>query len=132
MTIEWLVFIYDSSIEPWHGVEIEKVQRQLREIERRGVGYHLVDTKNMPQEQVRSWRERAALVAQWHHHRIRTFFGNEQAHLGKRVPALFAYEEYPGRPLGVYPHEERAEGSYITISIEEFLDDLLATLEDNQ
>jgi len=126
-----LVFLYDSTIEPW-SVDFQAIQRYLTELQAKGVKSELLDTKDMPEEALERWREEATAAAVWRHQRIRQVFGSRQQgglpYFGKQVPALLVYEEGESVPVAVYPHSEKRGQKHTDLSIEGFLEEFVNTL----
>ena len=122
-----LVFLYDSTIQPWHA-DLQVIQKCLSELEIKGVKSELLDTKDMPEEELGHWREEAAITAMWRHQRIRQVFGSQQQYLGKQVPALLVYEEGERVPAAVYPHSEKRGQKHTDISIEGYLEEFVNAL----
>ena len=126
-----LVFLYDSTIEPWH-VDLQAIQKYLTELQARGVKSELLDTKDMPEKALEHWRGEATAAAMWHHQRIRQVFGSQKRgglpFLGKQVPALLVYEEGEIIPEAVYPHSKKREQKYTDISIQDFLKEFVNAL----
>ena len=126
-----LVFLYDSTIEPW-SVDFQAIQRYLTELQAKGVKSELLDTKDMPAEELDHWREEATAAAVWRHQRIRQVFGSQKRgrlpYLGKQVPALLVYEEGESVPVAIYPHSEKRGQKHTDFSIEGFLEEFVNVL----
>ena len=122
------VFLYDSMVRPWHA-DLQAIQKQLTEIQARGIKCELLDTKDMPEEKLEHWRIEATKVAVKHHQQIRQVFGSKRIgglpHFGKQEPALLVYEEGESVPVAVYPHGEERGEEYTDFSIEGFLEELV-------
>jgi hypothetical protein len=125
--ISKLVFVYDSTVKPFGDIDIDAVKRLLDKIRGAGIKWESLDTRDMPSADLDRWRERATIIAVWKHVRVRQPFGSRRGgglpYLGKRVPALFVYEEGKDEPLDVYPHEKGSE----QCSILEYLNGLVQT-----
>jgi hypothetical protein len=119
-----LVFLYDSSLEPWQG-DIPTIQGYLTVLQTKGVKVEVLDTKDMPDDELDRWRDDAVATSVRHHQQIRQAFGSRRQgglpDFGKRVPALLVYEEGGRIPVAVYPHSERREEKHSDFSIEGFL-----------
>ena len=126
-----LVFLYDSTIEPW-SVDFQAIQRYLTELQAKGVKSELLDTKDMPAEELDHWREEATAAAVWRHQRIRQVFGSQKRgrlpYFGKQVPALLVYEEGESVPVAIYPHSEKRGQKHTDFSIEGFLEEYVNAL----
>jgi hypothetical protein len=122
-----LVFLYDSTIQPWHA-NLQVIQKRLNELQTEGVKSELLDTKDMPEEELEHWREEATITAMWRHQRIRQVFGSQQQYLGKQVPALLVYQEGERVPVAVYPHSEKRGQKHTDFSIEGFLEEFVKAL----
>ena len=126
-----LVFLYDSTIQPWHA-NLQVIQKRLNELQTKGVKSELLDTKDMPEEELEHWREEATITAVWRHQRIRQVFGSQRQgrlpYLGKQVPALLVYEEGERVPVAVYPHSEKRGQKHTDFSIEGFLEEFVNAL----
>jgi len=126
-----LVFLYDSTIQPWHA-DLGAIQGYLTELRARGVKCESLDTKGMPEEELEHWRDEATIAAVWHHQRIRQIFGSQRRgrfpYLGKQVPALLVYEGGERVPVAVYPHSEKRGRKHTDFSIEGFLKELVSSL----
>jgi len=122
-----LVFLYDSTIQPWHA-NLQVIQKRLNELQTEGVKSELLDTKDMPEEELKHWREEATITAMWRHQRIRQVFGSQQQCLGKQVPVLLVYEEGERVPVAVYPHSEKRGQKHTDFSIEGFLEEFVNAL----
>jgi hypothetical protein len=122
--VKRLVFLYDSTLEPWHG-DIEAIQRRLAALSTKGVRVELMDTKDMPGDELERWRDGALAASVCHHQQIGQTFGSRSQGMlpdfGKRVPALLVYEEGGKMPVAVYPHRKKREGKHSDFSIEGFL-----------
>jgi len=120
--ISKLVFLYDSTVKPFHGFDVRVVRRRLGGIQAAGIECELIDTKGMSQAEVGHWREKAVVVAVRYKQKVRPVFGSRRAgglpYLGKQVPALFVFEKGRTDPVAVYPHEKAGK----KYSIEAFLE----------
>ena len=119
-----LVFLYDSTIQPWHA-DLKAIQERLTELQAKGVKCELLDTKDMPEEQLEYWRTKASLASIWHHQQIRQPFGSKKKgglpNFGKQAPALLVYQEGENVPVAIYPHGDISGD----ISIEDFLEEFV-------
>jgi hypothetical protein len=127
-----LVFLYDSTIEPW-SIDLQAIQGYLTKLQAKGVKSELLDTKDMSEEALGHWREKATAAAVWRHQQIRQVFGSQQQgrlpYFGKQVPALLVYEEGESVPTAVYPHSEKRGQKHTDFSIKGFLEEFVNTLE---
>ena len=71
------VFLYDSAVQPWHA-DLQAIQKQLTEIQARGIKCELLDTKDIPEEELENWRIEATKAAVKHHQQIRQVFGSRR------------------------------------------------------
>jgi len=101
------VLLFDSSIEPWNGVDLVAICRDLERVAPLGVRVEEFDTKHVSDEDLSSWRADAIFAAMRTHHAIRQVFGSRNLgglpYFGKQVPALLIFAE-DGSPKDVYPH----------------------------
>jgi hypothetical protein len=122
-----LVFLYDSTLEPWHG-DIGTIQRRLAALPIKDARVELMDTRDMPGDELERWRDEAVVTSVRHHQQIRQAFGSRHQgglpDFGKRVPALPVYEKGGRIPVAVYPHGEKRGGKHSDFSIEGFLEQL--------
>jgi hypothetical protein len=125
--IKKIVFLWDSSVEPWHG-DIATTKGFLTELHDKGITCELMDTKDMADEVLQRWRDQALAASMWRHQQIRRHFGASQSDLGKQVPALLVYEEGGKLPTAVYPHSEKRKQRQTDYSIEDFLKELTDSL----
>ena len=58
--IKKIVFLWDSSVEPWHG-DIETTKGFLTELHDKGITCELMDTKDMAEEVLEYWRKEALI-----------------------------------------------------------------------
>ena len=119
--IKKVVFLWNSTIEP-SSVDVQRIRDYLARIGRKGLTCELIDTRDMPDEELGYWRKQALLVSVWRHQQIRQHFGASQLDLGKKVPALLVYEEDEKVPATVYPHTEKRGQEKTDYSIEAFLE----------
>jgi len=126
-----LVFLYDSTIQPWHA-DLQAIQANLTKLKAKGVRCEFLDTKDMPEQELDRWRDEAMAAAIWRHQGIRQAFGSRKQgrlpYLGKQVPALLVYEEGEKIPVAVYPHSEKRGRTHTDFSIEGFLEELVNSL----
>jgi hypothetical protein len=122
-----LVFLYDSTLKPWHG-DIEAIQVRLSKMRVKGVKVEVLDTKDMRDNELGRWHSGALAASMRHHQQVRRIFGSRSQgglpDFGKRVPALLVYEEGEDIPVAVYPHGEKRGGKHSDFSIEGFLEQL--------
>ena len=118
-----VVFIYDSTVTPWHDVHIGRMKVKLKSLRAKGFACELMDTRHMPDEELEEWRKQALAAAVSRKQRIRVTLGSSAVHLGKHVPALFVYGKDAAVPIAVYPHQTR--GTHEEITIEEALSEML-------
>lgn len=122
--IKKIVFLWDSSVEPWHG-DIETTKGFLTELHDKGITCELVDTKDMTDEVLQHWRDQALAASMRHKLEIHKQFGSRkrggEPYLGKQVPALLVYKEDEKVPTAVYPHSEKRAEKRTEHSIEDFL-----------
>ena len=123
--IKRFVFLYDSIVRPWHA-DLRVIQKQLTEIH---IKCELLDTKDIPEEELEHWRIEATKAAVKHHQQIRQVFGSRRKgglqFFGKQVPALLVYEEGEKLPVAIYPHSEKRGEKHTDFSIESFLGELM-------
>jgi len=125
--IEKLVFFWDSTIQPW-SVDIRTIRDYLTGLSDMGVRCELIDTKDMPEEEMKRWREEARIAARWRHQQVRRPFGRGLLDFGKQVPALLVYEEGERVAIAAYPHSEKRDEKRTDFSIEDFLKELTNSL----
>jgi len=81
--------------------------------------------KDMPQEELQQWREKAQSVAMYRKQKMSQHFGSRRKggfpYFGKQGPALIVYEEGSSEPAAVYPHTKKRRRKEIDYSIEAFL-----------
>lgn len=122
-----LVYLYDSSILPWHA-NPQAIQAILTRLAAKGVRCELLNTYNMPEQELIRWRDKALVAAIWRHQKVRQVFGSQKRgglpYLGKQVPALLAYEDDEKVPMGVYPHSEKIGQTRTDLTIEAYLEEL--------
>lgn len=126
----YLVFLYDSSIEPWHDVDVEAILARLRRLEAQGVECEVLDTKDKPDEEFERWRKEARVVSSWRGQQIRVPFGSRsegmQPDFGRHVPALLVYDKKGDIvPRAVYPHSKKRDQTRTDFSIEGYLEQRL-------
>jgi len=136
--IKRLVFLYDSTIQPWDitiqpwDMKFKAIQKHLTVLQAKGFKCELLDTKDMPEEELEHWRKEATSVAVLRHQQIRQFFGSLRQgglpYLGKQVPALLVYEEGENVPVAIYPHSEKKGRAYTEYFIKGFLEELVEEL----
>ena len=130
-----LVFLFDSSVAPW-GVDVDAIRSTLTRLAGEGFECEIIDTERMDQEVLEGWRDEATKASVRHHQAIRQAFGSRRAgglpFFGKQVPALLVYERGDEAPVAVYPHSETRGDTRTDFTIEGYLDDLIAALEDGQ
>ena len=125
--IKKIVFFWDSTIEPWHE-DIQTIKDYLTRLSAKGLTCELIDTKDMAEADLRSWRKEAFMVSVWRHQQIRQYVGVLQLDLGKKAPALLVYEEGKKVPMAVDPHTEKRGQEKTDYSIETFLKELANSL----
>jgi hypothetical protein len=64
-----LVFLYDSTLKPWHG-DIEAIQARLSEERVKGVKVEVLDTKDMRDDELDRWRSDALAASMRHHQQV--------------------------------------------------------------
>jgi len=129
--IKQVVFLYNSTIKPWH-TDIQIVQRYLTGLQDKGVTCESLDTEDMSEEELEGWSKEVLGASVRHHQQIRRHFGPWQRgglpELGKQVPALLVYEEGEKVATAVYPHSEKRGQKRTDYSIEDFLKELTDSL----
>lgn len=119
------VLLYDSSIHPWHA-DLEVIQAGLVRLRVMGAECRELDTKEMPEQELDSWRAKAVDAAIRGHQGIRQIFGSRQKgglpYFGRQVPALLVFEEDQVIPTEVYPHRKSGGQDF---SIESWIQDRL-------
>jgi len=130
-----LVFLFDSSVDPWDA-NVEAIQGTLGRLASEVVESEVIDIHGMADEQLEYWRDQATAASVWRHQAIRQASGTRRhgglPHFGRQVPALLVYEGDETIPLAVYPHSETRRDTRTDFTIEGYLDDLIASLEDGQ
>jgi len=130
-----LVLLYDSTVQPWHA-DLQAIQANLTRLEAKSVRCELLDTKDMPEQELDRWRNEAMAAAIWRQQRIRQAFGSQKQgrlpYFGKQVPALLVYEEGEKMPVAVYPHSEKRGQAHTDFTIEGFLEELVNSLRGRQ
>jgi len=122
-----LVFLWNSTIEP-SSVDVQRILDYFARVGKMGLTCELIDTRDMPDGELEFWRKEALVASVWRHQRIRRHFDALQSDLGKKVPALFVYEEGDKMPIAVYPHTKKREQEKTYYSIEAFLKELADSL----
>ena len=135
-----LVFLFDSSVEPWYA-DVEAMRGQLLELQAKGVESQTHDLNQMPHDELEHWKDETYAISWRHHQQIVRHFGapivrcfgslSERVLLpnfGKEVPALLVCQLGERYPIAVYPHGERRGRTQKDFSIEAFLEDLAKTL----
>ena len=124
-----LIFLYDSTIEPWDA-NVGRIKTQLANLKERGIDYEVIHTATITEDELDNWRDKAYLPSVRWKLRIRQVFGSRSRgglpYFGKQVPALLVYEEDNERPNAVYPHQKTYEHKRVDVSIEDILDRLLS------
>ncbi len=104
-----LVFLYDSSIHPWHA-DLQAIRRGLERMVSTGVMVEELDTRDMSDEDLARWRAKANVAAIRDHKSIRQTFGSWRQgglpYFGKQVPALLVFAKDEQTPTDVYPHRK--------------------------
>ncbi len=117
---EKIKFYYSTTIEkPWN--DIEKIQNQLRQLEKDGIEIEFVDTSSMAEKELYDVYTEASTPSVRKHFKIRQIFGSQNksgAFFGRMQPALLVYESNGKYPSDIYPHDENGT----RILIEEYLD----------
>lgn len=128
--IKQVVFLYNSTIKPWH-TDIQIVQRYLTGLQDKGVTCEPIDTKDMSEEELKRWREKAQSVAMRYKQQMSQHFGSRRRggfpYFGRQVPALLVYEDEKV-PTAVYPHTKKRGQEKTDYSIEAFLKELADSL----
>ena len=111
-----LVFLYDSTVEPWE-MDLSEVIDGLEKLGASRAHIEIIDTKEMPEAERQHWRDQAALLAMKRQDmRVRQPFGSKKAggepFLGRQVPALFVYEGPEDDPTCVYPHQRKDRSAH--------------------
>lgn len=126
-----LVLLYDSTIRPWHA-DLQAIRANLTKLQAKGVRCELLDTKDLPEQELDRWRDEATAAAIRRHQGIRQAFGSRKQgrlpYFGKQVPALLVYGEGEKIPLAVYPHSEKRGRTHTDFTIEGFLEQLVNSL----
>jgi len=111
--ISKLVFLYDSTVEPFGDLDLEAIKSQLKKVQAVGIKCELLDTKDLSSDEMERWRERATIIAVRQHIGVRQLFGSRRRgglpYLGKQVPVLFVFEEGKDEPAAVYPHKKNGK-----------------------
>jgi len=130
-----LVFLFDSSVEPWEA-DVEAIQATLGRLASEVVESEVINIHGMPDEQLEYWRDQATAASVWRHQAIRQAFGSRRQgglpNFGKEAPAILVYERGERVAVAVYPHTETRGDTRTDFTIEGYLDDLIASLEDGQ
>ena len=125
MMIKKIVFLWDSTINPWSvDVDAHRIKDYLARLGKKGLTCELIETKDLPDGELEYWRKEALVTSVWRHQEIRQHFGVSQLDLGRQVPALLVYEEGEKVPIAVYPHTKKRGQEKTDYSIETFLKEL--------
>ena len=129
--IKKIVFLWDSTIKPW-SVDVQRMKDYLARLGKKGLTCESIDTKDMSEEELKRWREKAQSVAMRYKQQMSQHFGSRRRggfpYFGKQVPALLVYEEGKKVATAVYPHSEKRGQKRIDYSIEDFLKELTDSL----
>lgn len=125
--IKKVVFLRDSTMKPL-SVDVQRILEHLARVRTKGFTCKLIDTKDMPEEELKHWREKAQNVAVRYKLQMSQHFGSRRMggfpYLGKLIPALMVYEEGERMPTAVYPHTKKRGQEKTDYSIEAFLKEL--------
>ena len=126
-----LVFLRDGTIKPW-SMDMQRILDYLARVGRSGLTCELIDTKDMAEEELKHWREKAQTVAMRYKQQMSQHFGSRRVggfpYFGKQVPALIAYEAGKTMPTAVYPHTKKRGQEKTDYLIEAFLEELIDSL----
>lgn len=127
-----LVFLFDSSVDPW-GTDFQAIRSLLTRLAGEGIDCEVTDTHGMTGEELEAWRDQATVAAVFRHQAVRQVFGSRRQgglpYFGKQVPALLVYESGERAPVAVYPHSETRRDTRTDFTIEGYLHDLVRCLQ---
>jgi len=128
--IKKIVFLWDSTIKPW-SVDVQRMKDYLARLGKKGLTCESIDTKDMSEEELKRWREKAQSVAMRYKQQMSQHFGSRRRggfpYFGRQVPALLVYEDEKV-PTAVYPHTKKRGQEKTDYSIEAFLKELADSL----
>lgn len=129
--IKKVLFFWDSTIKPW-SVDIRTIMDYLARLSKKGFTCESIDTKDMAEEELKRWREKAQSVAMRYKQQMSQHFGSRRMggfpYFGRQVPALLVYGEGENMPTAVYPHTKKRGQEKTYYSIEAFLNELTDSL----
>lgn len=122
--IKKIVFLWDSTIKPW-SVDVQRIMDYLARLSKKGFICESIDTKDMAEEELKRWREKAQSVARRYKQKMSQHFGSRRMggfpYFGRQVPALLVCGEGENMPTAVYPHSKKRGEKHTEYSIEDFL-----------
>ena len=70
-----LIFLYDSTIEPWQA-NVDRIKTQLANLKERGIDCEVIDTASITEDELDNWRDKAYVPSVRWKLRIRQVFGS--------------------------------------------------------
>lgn len=129
--IKKIVFLWDDTIKPW-SVDAHRIKDYLARLGKKGLTCESIDTKDMAEEELKRWHEKAQSVAMRYKQQMSQHFGSRRIggfpYFGRQVPALLVYKEDEKVPIAVYPHTKKRGQEKTYYSIEAFLKELTDSL----